>query len=710
MATILIADDQPMNRQYLVSLLGYFGHRLVEAADGAEALRLARSEHPDLVISDLLMPNMDGQELAKRLHSEAGLARIPILFYSAAYSLRQARAVAQEVGAVDVLPKPGDPQTVVAVVDAALKAASGSGNKRKVRASQGAIEPLSQELSQSLGELEAVMHRLATPLEMCLALAAERDPDRLLVGLAGIAQELAGAKHAWIGLVGEDGLSMRVLRASGAGKSAEGSVGGQDAGGMAWTCPAPVPGSLLGNAIRDGQPVRLGTADTAPVCLRLPDRSLPDSALFVPFASGAASRGGIFLANRFGGEAFSQADTRVISLLAAQGISAYEKVQERLRGEQALRKSTAMFEGLFEAAPDAMLAIDEAGVIRSANAQTEAMFGYAREELIGHPVEYLLPERFHGRHATLRQSYAADPRLRPMGAGLELFGKRKNGTEFPVDVMLSPLETSTCRQVLSVVRDISMRKTNERKILELNGQLQGRVEELQAANQSLEAFSYSVSHDLRAPLRAIDGFARILSEDYAETLDGEAHRLLDVIATNCHKMGKLIDDLLTFSRVSRSEILRSEMDMTALARSVVDEMQAVDPGRQVEAVVRELPPAYGDRALIRQVFVNLISNAWKFTRNSPRPVIEIESCDSEKVPVYVVKDNGVGFDEKYADRLFRVFQRLHSEADFEGTGIGLALVQRIIRRHGGEAWARGKAGEGASFYFTLEGADREGEA
>jgi light-regulated signal transduction histidine kinase (bacteriophytochrome) len=288
-----------------------------------------------------------------------------------------------------------------------------------------------------------------------------------------------------------------------------------------------------------------------------------------------------------------------------------------------------------------------------------------------------------------------------MGIGMDLYARRSDGSQFPVDIMLSPMHAENGMLVLSVVRDITRRKQNEQKILELNGQLQGRVDELQTANQSLEAFSYSISHDLRAPLRAIDGFSCILAQDYSADLDQEAQRLLNVISANCHKMGQLIEDLLAFSRVSRHEVLRSEIDMTALARSVVDDLRALEPSRQIEIKLHPLPLALGERAMVRQVLVNLISNAWKFTRCAPRPVIEIGSYRDGDAHVYFVQDNGVGFDPQYSDKLFGVFERLHSGDEFEGSGIGLAVVRRIVRRHGGEAWGTGKVHEGARFCFTL---------
>lgn len=219
----------------------------------------------------------------------------------------------------------------------------------------------------------------------------------------------------------------------------------------------------------------------------------------------------------------------------------------------------------------------------------------------------------------------------------------------------------------------------------------------------LESFSYSVSHDLRAPLRAIHGFARILLEDHQASLDPEAQRLLRVIDQNTRQMGHLIDDLLAFSRLGRQSISRAPVDMAELTASVVDEVRRSEAERNghFEIEIGALRPAYGDPALLRQVISNLIQNAVKFTRGRPEPRIEVGSAAAGDQAVYFVKDNGAGFDPRYRDKLFGVFQRLHRAEEFEGTGVGLAIVKRIVQRHGGRVWAEGKTGEGASFYFTL---------
>jgi light-regulated signal transduction histidine kinase (bacteriophytochrome) len=232
-----------------------------------------------------------------------------------------------------------------------------------------------------------------------------------------------------------------------------------------------------------------------------------------------------------------------------------------------------------------------------------------------------------------------------------------------------------------------VQRTNE-ELQKTNAEVLQSTLELQAANRELEAFSFSISHDLRAPLRVINGFSITLLEDYADRLDAEGQRLLQAIQRNAQRMNQLIDDLLAFSRVSRQEIAASEIAMEDLVRAIL---------------IQPLPAARGDPAMIRQVLVNLLANAIKFTRNKAAPVIDIGAQVDASHTIYFIKDNGAGFDMRYADKLFGVFQRLHSEREFEGTGVGLAIVQRIIHRHGGRVWAEAKVGQGATFYFTLGG-------
>lgn len=230
-----------------------------------------------------------------------------------------------------------------------------------------------------------------------------------------------------------------------------------------------------------------------------------------------------------------------------------------------------------------------------------------------------------------------------------------------------------------------------------------RTAQLEAVNKELESFSYSVSHDLRAPIRAINGFTKILEEDYAANLDADGIKVLHSILKNSKKMGELIDDLLAFSRLGRKEVSFTEINMTRLVKTLVDEFIAADTENKIEFNVKDLLPARGDASLIKQVWINLISNAIKYSKYTPKTTIEIGAYEKDDLVIYTVKDNGAGFDMQYYDKLFGVFQRLHSQEEFEGTGIGLAIVQKVVQRHNGAVWAESVLNEGSCFYFSLRG-------
>jgi PAS domain S-box-containing protein len=487
---------------------------------------------------------------------------------------------------------------------------------------------------------------------------------------------------------------------------------------------------------------------------------------------------------------------------------------EQLRSE---READRRFKSLLEAAPDAIVIADAEGAIVFVNAQVEALFGYTRDEIIHEPIEILVPERHRTRHVAQRAGYLGDAGVRPMGAGLELWGRRKNGTEFPMEVSLSPLEIEGGRLVSSAIRDITLRKEEEaqRALLaaivtstadaviakRLDGTIvswnlggeqlfgysadeivgrpvavlippgreaeearilktvgggevlhfdtvrrrkdgrdievsvtispvrdpQGRIvgiskvarditdrrraaealagakERAEAANRELEAFSYSVAHDLRAPLRGMSGFAQILLEDYSERLDADGQDCLQEIRSNAEKMGQLIDALLSLSRVTRSEWRPAFIDLSGLVRLSAAELAAADPGRRVKVVIEENLWTRADPQLARVLFDNLLANAWKFTGKVSAAQIEFGSRVHDGERALFVRDNGAGFDMAHAAKLFAPFQRVHTVAEFPGTGIGLATVQRIVHRHGGQIWAEGRVGEGATFHLTLPG-------
>ena len=360
-----------------------------------------------------------------------------------------------------------------------------------------------------------------------------------------------------------------------------------------------------------------------------------------------------------------------------------------------LRERQEMFERLFDSAPDALLLTNEAGTITAMNNQSEALFGYTREELVGKSVEVLIPVELRKRHVSHREQYFHAPTVRPMGRGLNLSARRKDGTLCPVDLTLSPMRSKDGNVVLAAVRDITEQRTAQEAIERQNTQLE-------AANKELDAFSYSVAHDLRAPLRAIDGFSQALVEDLKDNLGDESRATLQRVRSATARMAELIDDLLKLARISRYQAEKKQVDLSRLANDVAAQLQSSENnGRQVEFAIKPGLSAIGDRDLLRIVFENLMGNAWKFTSKKPDARIEFGVQNGGGERVFFVRDNGPGFDMQYANKLFGVFQRLHRESEFPGTGVGLATVQRIIHRHGGRIWAEATLEKGATFYFVL---------
>ena len=380
--------------------------------------------------------------------------------------------------------------------------------------------------------------------------------------------------------------------------------------------------------------------------------------------------------------------------LFTAGLVIFQEMGRRHRAEGALRAGEERFRLLVTGVKDyAILMLDPEGRVASWNAGAERIKGYHAEEILGKHLSVFYPaeEVERGKpHFELRVA-AREGRIEDEG-----WRVRKDGSQFWANVVITALrdEKGRLRGFAKVTRDMTERRRAEEDLATRNSQLE-------AANEELRAFSYSVSHDLRAPLRAIDGFSLALLEDYETELDTEGKTYLRRIRAAAGRMGQLIDGMLNLARVSRSGMVRESVDLTPLAEEIAAELQASQPQRKATIVIPPQLPVKGDRLLLRVVLENLLSNAWKFTSERPTTHIEVGMKANGRKTVHFVRDNGAGFDMQHADKLFGVFQRLHRENEFPGTGVGLATVQRIIHRHGGKIWAEAAPGEGATFYFML---------
>jgi len=382
------------------------------------------------------------------------------------------------------------------------------------------------------------------------------------------------------------------------------------------------------------------------------------------------------------------------------------EIQERYRVEMALRDSELKFRSLLQSAPDAIVIIDDTGIIHLVNEQTEKLFGYSQEELVGQSVEILIPTDLRKSHLEYRQRYLQNPYCRFMGVGLDLWAQTKSGKTIPVEVALSPLQTQHDVLVTAAIRDIGKRKQVEEELSIYRNHLEELVAErtaaLSAANKELQEFSYTISHDLRAPLRSIDGFSLALIEDYQANLPEQAIGFLRRIRLAAQRMGTLIDEVLELARVSRCELNKNLVDVNKLAKDIVMDLQLSDPARKASIQLGDNLYAKADENLLRVVLENLLDNAWKFTSRQPHTEIILDIIQNSAEKVFFIRDNGVGLDMRYANKLFRPFQRLHSDKEFPGTGVGLATVHRIIQRHGGRVWLESELEKGTTVYFCLD--------
>jgi PAS domain S-box-containing protein len=401
---------------------------------------------------------------------------------------------------------------------------------------------------------------------------------------------------------------------------------------------------------------------------------------------------------------FSAEEIALLDGLAGDLSFALESMDREIKRRQAEEETRALSfyaRSLIEASLDPLVTISPQGKITDVNRATEEATGIDRANLIGTDFSDFFTEPAKAR--TGYQRVLAQGFVRDYPLALRHVSGRITDVLYNATIYRN--EAGEEQGVFAAARDVTERKKAEEEVRKLNEELELRVQErtaqLEAANRELEAFSYSVSHDLKTPLRAIQGFSRILMAEHSEKLDAQGLRLLGVVVNNTMLMAQLIDDLLALSRFGRQQIRSSVIDLEALSRKLFQQLRSQEPDRELKLTVGDLPPAFGDHNLIAQVMANLLGNAVKYTKSRETAEIEVGGWSEKKVNVYYVKDNGLGFDMRFAHKLFGVFQRLHSSQEYEGTGVGLAIVQRIIQRHGGRVWAEAEVDEGATFYFSL---------
>jgi two-component system, NtrC family, sensor kinase len=648
--TVLIVDDSLTVRMNLMEMLEAAGLPAVACATGAEARKALAKDHFSLVILDVLLPDADGVELLKEIRERPEASRTAVMLLSTEAEV-QDRIRGLKTGADEYIGKPYEPRYVVARA------------REFVARGQAVTLPAPRTI--------LVIDDSATFRE-------------------ALKEALEGAAfHVLTAATGEAGLRVAA-----------------DARPMAIIVDGVLPGIDGTTVIRR---IRLDAALRGIPCLLL---------------TAAEDRGAEIRALESGADAFVRKEEDIVVILA--------KLNAVLRsaGAQAGDQSTQSLQG-----PKKVLAVDDSETYLQRLADTLRGSGYevalarsgeeALELLAVQPVDCVLLDLLMPgiggqetcrrvkaspamRDITIVMLTALDDRaamIQGLGAGADDFIAKSGDFEVLLARLLAQIRRKQFEDEHRLIRDRLLRKELEaaeahaaQQIAEARAAL---AEELEAKNKELEAFSYSVAHDLRAPLRSVDGFSQALLEDYADKLDGEGRQYLCYVRESAQQMAQLIDDLLSLSRVTRSEFQREPVDLSEIARTVAARLEQRDPTRQVELVVADGLVAEGDARLLTVVFENLLGNAWKFTGKRAAARIEVGATGNGH-RTFFVRDNGAGFDMAYASKLFGVFQRLHSTNEFEGTGIGLATVQRVVQRHGGQIRAEGEVDRGATIFFTLE--------
>ena len=703
MAKVLIVDDSPANRQLLVSVLGYYGHSLLEAGDGLQGLDLARLHHPDLVIVDILMPTMNGYEFVSQLRKDPSLSRIAVIFHSATFLEHEARTLAASCGVAHCLTKPAEPQGILRIVNQALGQDAPPAPPPLAKAHQDAVPFLIDAFHERSVQLNAASARLAALLEAGMDLAGRREPQALVETFCFASRKIIGAQYAVAGILDAEKRALLYFQAAGMDESLRSKLQ-----------PAGFVGDRIAEMACSRQPRRAHGRVAEPREFGLPAECAPiHSFLGVPIHSPGQVYGWLCLLNKVGASEFTEEDEKIASTLAAQAAIAYENVsgsrttQERTRHLEAeiaeRRRAEHRFRMLVEAAPTGIVISDENGRITEVNAEALRMFGYSREELVGQAVETLLPQHLRKAHEGHRAGYAKDLRARPMGVGMELFARRKDGTEFPVEISLGPLVTKEGTVVSSTIVDITVRKKMEERL-----QLSQRME-------AIATLAGGIAHDFNNLLGVIQGCSEALAEELPP--NHPASRKVELVRKAATSAADLARQLLAFGR---KQILQLKVIEPKEIVSGMESMLRRLIGENIDLAVT-MEPAVGcisaDPGQVEQVLVNLAANARDAMPNGGR--LSIEVCNAELDEAYkkqhppvvpgpyvmiAVSDTGCGMDRKTQSQIFDPF--FTTKELGKGTGLGLATVYGIVKQSSGYIWVYSEVGQGTVFKVYLPRAEQ----
>lgn len=699
MALILIVDDDVNSRQLYTSLLTPFGHQVIEAADGKEGLDLARLRKPDLILSDILMPTMNGYEFVSLLRKHPSLENVPVIFHSASFLDRETRSLGAACGVSLFILKPCEPEKALAIVHEALGIESQKpATPAPIDNGQNAIPLLIDAYFEKGQQLDRVSIRLAALLEFGLDLAHSYGLNDLIEKTGNTARKILGANYCGIGILALEGTHLRSFAFFGASPEVAAKFDHPDFNG-------PVFRTFLA----ERRPEHLFSPFGEPSGLDLPSYHPPiRSFLGVPLATGDRVHGWVYVADKLAELEFTEEDARILTALAAQftlaieNADSFRRIQDHARQLEAemeeRKRAEDRFHALVETAPSAIVIADERGRIVELNAQALRMFGYERGELIGKTVDTLLPERLRGPHQDHRSGYMRKPHARPMGSGMELFACRKDGAEFPVEIALGPLVTREGVLVSSTIVDITARKNMEHQL-----RLSQRME-------AVGKLAGGVAHDFNNLLTVILSSADVVLDELPH--DHSGRRKLELIRQAGSSAADLTRQLLAFSR---QQMLKPQvLDLKEIVSRMKDLLIRLI-GENVSLTI-SVEPSLGficaDPGQIEQVIVNLAINARDAMPRGGCLSIKAQNADlddsykqehQQVIPgqyvMFAVGDTGRGMDRKTQAQIFDPF---FTTKEFgKGTGLGLATVYGIVKQSAGYIWVYSELGKGTNFKVYL---------